>query len=35
VNLGFRCASDTLPPYLDDITEEVLLKEEDMIKEEL
>ncbi|XP_055999120.1 formylglycine-generating enzyme-like isoform X2 [Ostrea edulis] len=35
VNLGFRCASDKLPPYLEDVTEEILLKEENIIKEEL
>lgn len=38
VNLGFRCASDTLPSYLNDINlvqEEVLLDEDNIIKEEL
>lgn len=38
VNLGFRCASDTLPSYLNDINlvqEEVLLDEDNIVKEEL
>lgn len=35
MNLGFRCASDKLPIYLEDITEEVLIDQDNLLKEEL